>query len=290
MIVISESLVLSATDADFDTDNPLILWDNKVSTSNIRSADVATGVAVVEDPSYPTINMANPSTGGLNYFKQLSAGQSIFFEWMDVNNDEDIDCLAVAGHNFGDGLRVLQVYAATTVDGSGDPVYATVTQDVVVANNWPLMFRFTADVYIAVKLVMTASGTSDKVRAAVLSVGKLLICERKVQATFTPLPYGRKRQVTSGMSESGQFLGRNVVGQKVETSCTLAFMSPDWYRDNFEPFADASGTATFFFAWAPVSYPLEVGYAWLMNDAIPQISHTYPELFQITLDMQGIVE
>ena len=181
MIVISESLVLSATDADFDTDNPLILWDNKVSTSNIRSADVATGAAVVEDPSYPTINMANPSTGGLNYFKQLSAGQSIFFEWMDVNNDEDIDCLAVAGHNFGDGLRVLQVYAATTVDGSGDPVYATVTQDVVVANNWPLMFRFTADVYIAVKLVMTASGTSDKVRAAVLSVGKLLICERKVQ-------------------------------------------------------------------------------------------------------------
>lgn len=68
------------------------------------------------------------------------------------------------------------------------------------------------------------------------------------------------------MSESGNFLGRIVVGQSLETALSLQNITPSWYRSNMEPFVTAAREAPFFFAWRPGSYPRELGYAWLAKD------------------------
>jgi len=124
--------------------------------------------------------------------------------------------------------------------------------------------------------------------AAVLYAGRLLILQRRVYVGHTPINYGRKTSVTNGMSESGNFLGRIVVGQSLETVLSLTNLTPSWYRSNMEPFVTAAREAPFFFAWRPGSYPREVGYAWLNND--PQPVNQRPNgMMGVELKMSGVV-
>jgi hypothetical protein len=67
----------------------------------------------------------------------------------------------------------------------------------------------------------------------------------------TPIKYGRRTNVTNGMSESGNFLGRIVLGQMVETEVSLQNITPGWYRSYMDPFIEASRETPFFFAWRP---------------------------------------
>ena len=68
----------------------------------------------------------------------------------------------------------------------------------------------------------------------------------------------------------------------------MLHLTPSWYRTNMVPFVEAGRETPFFFAWRPSSYPLEVGYAWLLND--PQMSNQLPNgMVQVELAMGGIV-
>lgn len=289
MIIISDSLVLAPpTDDQFDPDNPTIGWMNSVNVGNLSSGDPATG-ASVEDPLHPTANLANPST--YLYFAQLTAGEDVYFQ---VDNDDDTvqwDYVGLAGHTLGTGQRIVQVFGATAVDISGNPIYSAITQQILLPNNQPAMIKFQRNAYVSIRVVMTATG-SDLLRCAVLYVGRLLICQRRVQVTFTPLNYGRMPQVTTQISNSGQFLGQLLIGSTQASACNLMYLEPDWYRANFDPFLINAQTEPFFFAWAPQTYPYEVGYAWFdMTQGMPQPSiHDPTELWQIILTMQGITE
>lgn len=286
-VVISDELVLSQV-SEVDPDNPLIGWDNLVTVANISTGRYPDG-ASVEDTNFPTINMANPST--YLRFQQVNPGESLFIQ-VDLLGTQQVDYIAVAGHNFGSGARTLQVFGATTVDALGEPVFSSITQEQILGDDTPALFRFALAPYIAIQLVVTAlSGASDAAFAAVVFVGKLLVIERKIQLTFTPLPYGRNSDITSNRAEKGQFIGRIIVGSWVETTANFMYISSDFYRDEMDPFVEASETRTFFFAWAPVSYPREVGYAWTMRTPQPvihQILEDGDHLIQLQLEMQGI--
>lgn len=283
-VVISDSIVVSSIE-EFDADNPLVGWDNLVTTSNVTATRSDTG-AVAENTEYPATNLANTST--YLRFQQLTAGQSINLN-VTLNGLEPVDYLAVAGHNFGTAGRSIKVQGATGFDGSGNPVYYDLTQEVILGENTPLLFRFTEAPYVAIRLALVSLNTTGVVYATTLFVGKLLVLERKIQVAFTPLPLGRRADVVNSRSERGQFLGRLVIGEWTESAATITHMTPDWYRENMDPFVEAAITEPFFFAWAPVSYPLEVGYAWLKEVAVPEIMNPIG-ILSITLDMQGIVE
>jgi hypothetical protein len=171
----------------------------------------------------------------------------------------------------------------------GSPEFFLLTSELIVADNTPLLFRFSVANYNAIRIVATSTSGLDTAYAAVMFVGKLLVMERKLQVTFTPLPYGRKSDIVGSRAERGQFLGRVIVGAWVESTANFMYLSPDWYRDNMDAFLEASQTEPFFFAWAPVSYPFEVGYAWAMDVPTPQI-HNPIGIIQVTIPMQGIVE
>lgn len=285
-VVISDSLIL-VPGADFDADNPVIGWNNLVDVGNVSSGAVADDAAI-EDIDYPTVNLANQST--YQRFQQALGGEDFWIQ-VTLDGDTDVDYLAVAGHNFGSKARALRVWGAIDFDINGDPDFTELTQELIVDDNSPLLFRFTPAPYIALRLyVLSSTEASDDIAyAAVLHVGKLLVLERKLQVTFTPLKYGRRSEVLSNRSERGHFLGRTLIGTWVETSASIMYLSPDWYREHMDPFVKAAQTEPFFFAWAPLSYPKEVGYAWLMGEAEPVI-HTPVGHIQITLQMQGVTE
>lgn len=132
-----------------------------------------------------------------------------------------------------------------------------------------------------------ASG-NDIPRCAVLYCGKLLVLQRRFYVGHVPINYGRKVNVISGQSESGQFLGRIVTGRATATSVALQNLTPTWVRQNLVPFLRAAEDQPFFFAWRPQTYPREVGYAWLTNN--PEPMNQRPNgMMSCTLQMSGIV-
>jgi hypothetical protein len=84
------------------------------------------------------------------------------------------------------------------------------------------------------------------------------------------LPHARRSSIVSGMSESGNFLGRVVLNEYRESSAEFAYFTPDWYRENFEPFAAAAVSTPFFWAWNPNEYPEETSFAWITDDIQPE--------------------
>lgn len=121
-------------------------------------------------------------------------------------------------------------------------------------------------------IVIKAMSDTDIPQAAVLYAGMILQMEHGVKwdVQHKQLPHARRSSIVSGMSESGNFLGRVVLNEYRESSAAFAYFTPDWYRENFEPFAAAAVSTPFFWAWNPNEYPEETSFAWLTDDIQPE--------------------
>ena len=124
---------------------------------------------------------------------------------------------------------------------------------------------------------------------AVVYVGKLLIMERgiDINPTHVPLPYGRKFKIATGMSETGNFLGRIVTQEHRQTMAEFKWITPAWYRETMDPFLEACPTTPFFWAWNPDEYPEESGYGWMINEPMPE-TDPITRRVHVTLEFKGI--
>ena len=119
--------------------------------------------------------------------------------------------------------------------------------------------------------------------------GQLLVLERgiKVDAQHVPLTFGRRTSVVNGMSESGNFLGRIVLSEfaSARQSSSVSL------RSSTGPASTRSLSAAqeipFFWAWAPVDYPLDTGYAWMTDNPVPEVSPDHRRI-ALTFSMAGI--
>ncbi|WP_441280502.1 hypothetical protein [Tardiphaga sp. 862_B3_N1_1] len=250
MLVISSALVVAAVADGLSLDHPLIGWRNVVTSTTI-----AAGTA---EANYPASNLANPAT----HLEWRAAETSEQYLTITTNEVDPIDYIAVARHNFASAAIPL------SVEGFVDGVWTELVEEVIVANDDPVLFRFVAQSLAQIRIRIQEG--LQPARAAVVYCGKLLVIERKVWVGHTPLPHGRKASVANGRSETGNFLGRIVLGAWRESTIPLSLISPAWYRANMDAFlADAQRDLPFFFAWRPESYPREVGFAWLVDDPAP---------------------
>lgn len=268
MIVISPSVVLSPG-GGINAENPVVGWHNLVTVGSV-SADGA-------NVDYPVSNLANPSTA-LLWRGSNTADQYLT---VSVGTDEFIDYLAVARHNFGSGAVVVSV-EGMAVDGGS---WVELAGEILLADDSPLLFRFAPQALFQIRLKLQPGSVIPS--AAVLYVGKLLILQRRIYVGHTPIPFGRETRVTTGVSESGNFLGRIVIGESLETSVDLQNITPSWYRDQLDPFIVASKDTPFFFAWRPGTYPRETGFAWMTNNPKPSNQRSNG-MMQISLSMGGV--
>jgi hypothetical protein len=248
MLVISTNLALSPE--GLDPECPLIGWKNIVTLGNIISSTSAA--------SFPVSNLANPATHLEWRGTATHTDELITIPLTDV---EPVDYVGIARHNFGS--------AGIGVSIDGDEGFGFVELVAVMPqNDSPLLLRFLPQSYRQIRIHLHVSSIPP--RAAVVYAGKLLVVERRIYVGHTPLPHGRRSNVISGMSETGNFLGRIVTGEWRETSIPLQLITPSWLRSQMLAFLAAAGRDTpFFFAWRPASYPLEVGYCWLTGNPMP---------------------
>lgn len=254
MLVISKSLVLTSPD-QFSVNNPVIGYQNILTTSIIASSSAdASGF-------YPITNVVNPAT----YTKWKAAdntSQTITITPPNVNTEY----IGIARHNLGTQKISVKVEGATVAPG-GVPTYFTLIDEQLFPNDSPLLLRFTRANYLSLRITLGSGLAAAQI--AVIYCGTLLTLQRRIYVGHVPITMGRKTVTTNGMSENGQFLGRLFVSEGRTSAISMKNVTPDWYRQYFDPFVEAAGEIPWFFAWRPQDYPLEVGYCWFPSDAKP---------------------
>jgi hypothetical protein len=247
---------------------PWIGYRTVVAFTNITADEAATG--------FPVTNLANTSTAEFWRGTTTDPQGIVIAE----GNTQECDYFALAKHNLGSTGATLLLQ--TSPDGV---TWTDVTEEIAPADDYAIMYRFDATQAAYWRLYITPGTAAPQ--AAILFLGLLLVAQRSLYVNHTPLTLGRSEQVTTGLSEDGQFLGRILRRQFLKSSVALSNLTPGWYRTHFDPFAEAAATRPCFWAWRPGSYPLEVGYAWLTNSPVP--SNQRPNgMMQVSFEMQGV--
>jgi hypothetical protein len=275
MIIRSNVLTLS----DDDEDLPLIGYDNNVTTTNITATN--------EDPVYTAVNLANVAT---HLPWKASGNTTDNYLTVQLDGLTTIDYVGIAAHNFGTVGNTVSIEGTVDPNSPYDsPGYSAIVQATLIDDDCPLIFQFVPGLYGAIRVrIQPGNLNAANPQAAVLYVGQLLTCQRSINLNrHIPINLGKKTEVVNGMSESGQFLGRIVRTQYTQSKAEFEWFEPAWYRANFDPFVRASKDTPFFWAWNPDEQPDDTGYAWLTEDAIPDVDPVTRRM-AVTLNMRAL--
>lgn len=272
MIHISDSLVLSEDDPDLHPNQPVIGWQNVVLAENVSSE--------TEDDDHPVSNVANPATH--LYWVGDDPPTDGEVVTVETGTADDVDYIALARHNFGTAGISVTVEAQEESGGSWTELFS----ESVPADDSPILYRFDPQPLFALRFLLSEG--SEHPRIAVIYCGKLTILQRRIYVGHTPITMGRSTRVANNRSESGEFLGRVILSETVESGVSLQNLTPSWYRENMEPFLKEAQETPFFFAWRPSTYPKEIGYCWLTNDPQPE-NQRANGMMSVSLDMSGVV-
>jgi hypothetical protein len=269
-IVISDDVVLSAeeVEAGVNDNNPRIGWHNLVTSTNVTSDEEAAGFSVV--------NVANPAT----YLKWKGETTGVQTVTVDLGSADEINYFGIVGHNFGtDGTNIkLQ-------RSSNGSAWTDVTSARVLANDYAYMEEFADVNYRYYRLHLTPATLVPQL--AVFYIGRVLRVQRRLYVGHKPATLNRKTTVSSGFSETGQFLGRVKRRQMLEGKADFKNITPDWYRETFDPFVAAAEEVPWFWAWRPGAYPEEVGFMWLDGD--PDVGNDLPNgMMNFSISMTGM--
>lgn len=265
MIVISPALALVPV-SEIDPDAPAIGWHNLVTAGVVSADDELAG--------FPATNLANPSTA-----EQWRSGDDTGEQFITIDQSGVYDYVGIARHNFGSGQ------VSVRVDADIDSVWTEVVPEFLPGSDAPLMMLFEQGTYLGLRIRLYAGGTAP--RASVLYAGEVTRVQRRVYVGHTPITDGRRSRVTNARAESGDFLGRIVLTESLETSVEFKNLTPAWYRSTLRPLIRACAEQPFFWAWRPGSYPDEVGYSWLTNDPTPT-NQRANGMMSVSLQMGGL--
>lgn len=274
MIIISSSLVLTATPSEIlELNNPLIGY-RTIST-------VASITASSETSEGPAVNLANPATH-LYWQASDETDQTIEISNPDLS---EIDYVGIARHNGRSAFSTIWIEGYTDVDGEEEPIWEVLIDEHIPGTGCPLIYRFEKAIYQGIRIHFDNNTVAP--RAAVIFCGELLIMQRRLFVGHSPLPLNRQTAILTGVSESGNYLGRVVTNETRQSVASFQNITQGWYRQNIEPFAEVAMDRPFFWAWRPQDYPLEVGFAWLTQDIQP--SNQLPNgMMQFELHIRGI--
>lgn len=232
---------------------PIIGWHNLVTIDAITASYEAT--------PYPATNLANPNTASR---WRSTHGSTTQYLTVAFDAAETVDYVGLARHNLGSGAAIVQVQVQLADSSSWDAV----TEERVLPNDAPAVLRFAPIQAQAVRLKIIPSGTIPEI--SVLHVGKLLVMERGLQDGHVPIHLARSADVVTGQAESGDFLGRIVQSESLDTGVSFRFLRKEWFDSQMLAFTRAGIGRPFFFAWMPEDFPDEAAFCWLNSDIRPE--------------------
>lgn len=276
MIYVSSDIVLADTAGDFRPNAPLVGYRTLLSTTNVTSDEALAG--------FPASNLANPSTA------EMWKGETTDEQAVTVflSTPQACDYVGIARHNFGSAGITVQVQSST--DGIA---WDDLGDDFLPGDDSPIMVRFEVTTGQHFRLLLTPGALPPQM--GVLYLGRLLVLQRNLYVGHTPMSYSYDGVATTGISESGQFLGSIARRANPSTSVKQPNLTATWFRANMAAFfKQCSGMATdkrrtpFFFAWRPTTYPVEVAFGWFPEGAAPTVANSKANgLMEASFPVQG---
>lgn len=262
-------MMIMPADAELPN-NPRIGWRNVVpDASSITATQEATGFLVA--------NLLNPATF-LSWKGTSAAAQSITIQ---LASAQELDYLGIARHNLG--TAGIEYTLETSSDGETWTAITDATHEP--ADDGVIFHQFTPTTSSRWRLSLAAGSAAPQI--AVLYLGAITVLKRRIYVGHTPINLGRRRRISTGRSEDGQFLGRHRLSTTLESRLSLQNLDPDWYRDELDGFVEDGDIDPFFWAWRPDDFPDEVAYCWTMDDPVP-VNQRANGMMQIDFSIQGI--
>lgn len=179
-----------------------------------------------------------------------------------------IDYIGVAGHNW----TGYQYRIQTNTDGNPAGPWTTVVDWVQVIDGNAIMtyFNEVQTPYISIE-IFWAGGPPDFIRAAHVRSGRVLRCARKMYVGVVPFTLNKRVEKIVTVSDSGKYLGGLAKSVSNRYELNQPDNKPAFVRAEVDPFLDhcellrpdpthRGPVGTFFAAWRPGEYPLEVLY------------------------------
>ncbi len=258
----SNAMVLSVADLNL-ANNPRLCWRNIVTAQNVS--------ATSEGGDTPVRNLANSSTA---------------FGWQATTNDQQVITVDTAGREIDYiGFARHNITGAVKISFMVGTSETTIFDFEDVPLDQSVLFLINGATPDAVKI--TIEDNEQPPAIAVLSIGRATVFQRRIYVGHTPITYGRQLQTIGSISEGGQYLGEIVRRETRRTTVALNNLTPDFYREELDPFIAQRPRQAAFWAWRPKDYPDEVGYVWLSGN--PQVVNERSNgMMSITLEFEGI--
>ncbi len=261
--IISDSLVLSGVGI-LDAKKPRLCWDNMLRTADVTFTS--------ETDAHPARNVVNPSTAF--YWQAASTDQ----QTIEIDVDGDIDYIGIARHNFGPDAEIkisiqIGTHDLTLWDWSSPP---TRQVQLFLFNKW-----------FADKVAISIRNNDEPPLLGVMYAGVSTILQRSIYVGHTPITYGRDVTTIGGFSENGQYLGELVRREGRSTSVSLQNLTPQWYREQLDPFIAQRPRYPAFFSWRPGQYEAEVGYVWMTGSPRP-VNQRPNGMMSIDINFEGV--
>lgn len=253
-VILSRALALAiAADSDIEAGNPILAWHNVVAASTI--------VADEETATDPGIHLANPNTS--LYWSGETASEQ--YLTITIPSGVEPNYVGIERHNYGTAQIAVSIEALAPESET----WVEVVEEFLPGDDSTLLLRFTGQPAEKIRIRMQAG--SEAPSAAVVYCGVAVRMPQGVEIGYAPLNLAIRTRVSTGTSESGNFLSRTVLGVHAESPADFSKVSASWYRANIIPFTKFARENPFFFAWEPATYPTDVGFAWLTADPIPTL-------------------
>lgn len=199
-----------------------------------------------------------------------------------ISSAATVDYFGIGAHNLGSADATVTIQTASSPGGTLT-TRATVTPN----DDKAIMVLLTDEISVReIRLTVTGSNTE----LGVFYAGKALVMQRPIFGGHTPITLSSVTNFNSNASDAGQWLGRDIVRQGVETSYSWELLTDQWYREYFQPFVVSAKTTPFFIAWRPDLYPDEVAYCWTEDDISPSNRGGSTKFMSVSFNAQGYAE
>ena len=264
-IVISQNLYLAAASGSaLPLTHARIGYQSYLTGSVISSAESG-------DAGYPLDNILTTQT--FEAFKSATSGGATIL--IDLVTAQAVDYIAMVGKS----LNSYTLYYSTD-----DITYTQISalNDASKVAKMGLFEETTARYWRLAIL-----GDTNGFNIANLKLGLSLAMYRPIYGGHAPLTLSRTTIKKPNISEGGEFLGSTVIRKGFNTSYDYQHLPADWYRQYFDPFVQHVDSGnTFYIAWRPEDYPLEVAYC-LSNSEITPSNMGVRDLMQVNFSVVG---
>ena len=268
-VVISSDLVLNEQSLNYPLSHARIGYRNLAPGATVSATPAASGTQasmVQNDFTYERFEAASTSTARIAF---------------DLGAADSVNYCGIAAHN------IESIGATVTFQSSPDNATWSDVLDFNPANDDAIMLLFDTENERYYRVVV--DGASSPAQVGVIYFGMTLDMQRPIYGGHGPITLNRTVAKRSARSDSGQFLGNNIVRRGQSTSFDWQNLTAAWYRNNFDAFARYAEENPFFIAWRPLTYPAEVGFVEATQPASPSNMGTR-DLMSVSMQVRGFAQ